>query len=82
MKIYLLVFIAVCMLAGCAAPMRFENVSSPNTLEQDRFDCDAALRVAGFGSGNASQDLAYVAVRYRGDLQRCLERKGWRQVAD
>lgn len=65
---------------GCASPMRFENISSQNTLEQDKFDCDTALRVVGMGSGNASQDLAYVTVRYRDDLRACMERKGWRRI--
>jgi len=75
-------FIIPLLLTACAAPMRFENVSSPNTFEQDKFDCDTALRVAGMGSGNASQDLAYITVRYRSDLRTCLERKGWKQVSE
>ena len=76
----LFMMFAILLLSGCASPMRFENVTSQNTLEQDKFDCDTALRVVGMGSGSATQDLAYVTVRYRDDLRVCLERKGWRRI--
>ena len=76
---YILMFLLL-LTTGCASPMRFENVSSQNTLSQDKHDCDTALRVVGVGSGSATQDLAYVTVRYRDDLRACLERKGWRRI--
>jgi S1-C subfamily serine protease len=61
--------------------MQFENVGSPNTLEQDRYDCEFALGYRGGAYAPQPTDqLADYLVRGRSEMQACLERKGWRRT--
>jgi hypothetical protein len=73
---YLLPF--VILLAACA-PMRFENNGSPNKFEDDKYDCELVLGYRGQPRlDDTSKQLADILVNSRAELQRCLERKGWR----
>lgn len=71
---------ACLLLAGCA-PMQFKNLSSPNTLEQDKYDCELALGYRGHaGRTQPTDQLGDFIVRGRQEMQACLERKGWQRV--
>jgi hypothetical protein len=73
---YLLPF--AILLAACA-PMQFENAGSKNTLKDDTYDCQVMLGYRGMSrSDDTSKQLADVLVNGRDEMQRCLERKGWR----
>jgi hypothetical protein len=73
---YLLPFLIV--VAACA-PMRFENNGSANKFEDDKYDCELALGYRGQPRlDDTSKQLADILVNSRAELQRCLERKGWR----
>lgn len=71
----------VLMLNSCA-PMQFENAGSANTLKQDEYDCQVLLGYRGHAGGTQPTDqLADVIVRGRSEMQACLERKGWKRIA-
>lgn len=72
--------IVLLFLSACA-PMQFENAGSANKLEDDKFDCEVALGYRGQARhSDNSKQLAEIMVNAREDMQRCLERKGWRRV--
>lgn len=72
----------LCSLGGCT-PVRFQNVSSKNTFDQDKFDCSVLMGYAGHAGGNQPTDqLLNYAVRGQSDMRSCLERKGWKAVEE
>lgn len=72
-----LLMIAV-LLSGCA-PIQFENAGSQNKFEDDKYDCQVMLGYRGAPRiDNTSKQLADIIVNARDEMQRCLERKGWR----
>lgn len=65
-------------LMSCA-PMQFENAGSPNKFEDDKYDCELALGYRGHaGRTSPTDQLSDYIVRGRDEMQRCLQRKGWR----
>lgn len=71
--------IPLLLLVAACAPMRFENAGSPNTIEDDKYDCQVMLGYRGAPkSDDTSKQLADIMVNARSEMQRCLERKGWR----
>lgn len=66
------------VLTGCAGPMQFKNMSSANTFEQDKYDCEVLLGYRGhLGGVQPTDQLADFIVRGRSEMQACLTRKGW-----
>lgn len=73
-----LLFLPVLLLAACA-PMQFENAGSQNKFEDDRYDCEVLLGYRGHaGRTQPTDQLSDYLVRGRDEMQRCLERKGWK----
>lgn len=73
--IFLIAFVSAC------TPMRFENISSKNTFDQDKYDCQVLLGYRGHTAGVQPTDQLFdYAVRGQYEMQKCLERKGWRLV--
>ena len=73
--------LTVLLFLSACAPMQFENAGSANKLEDDKFDCEVALGYRGQARhSDNSKQLAEIMVNGREDMQRCLERKGWRRV--
>lgn len=66
---------------GCA-PLRFENVKSTNTLEQDHYDCTTQWDRSGQGIAYAMDPVKHSSylIQARQDLIACMERKGWKRV--
>jgi hypothetical protein len=72
----------LCLLtAGCGEPV-FENAGSPNSLLDDRKAC--AMEVEQSPAGRAYRQNPTVHPDYVSqvftDMDRCIERKGWRQA--
>lgn len=73
---YLVVFL---LLLSACSPMRFENAGSPNKFEDDKYDCQVMLGYRGAPRiDDTTKQLADIMVNARDEMQRCLERKGWR----
>jgi hypothetical protein len=80
MGIGILLFALTATMNGCFGPMTFENVGSANTLEQDRYDCEIIVNSGPFAHAYARDPMGNMGYPYmaRKEMQRCLERKGWR----
>src|SRR4026208_2231337 len=69
----------VALLLAACSPMQFQNISSPNTFQQDKYDCELLLGYRGGAYAPQPTDqLADFLVRGRDEMQACLERKGWK----
>lgn len=76
---YLCYFIPLFILLTACAEMRFENAGSTNKFEDDKYDCQVLLGYRGQARhSDTSKQLADIMVNARDEMQRCLERKGWR----
>lgn len=75
------IILLVLALISCA-PMKFENIGSKNTLQQDTYDCRVELGVIGnHGVGRPGQRFADAVVSGRDEMQQCMERRGWRRTS-
>jgi hypothetical protein len=73
--------IVVALLAGCGEPM-FENADSPHSLLEDREACAMEIDQSPAALAYRQNPTAhpdYVNQVFT-DLNRCIERKGWKQV--
>lgn len=69
------------MFISCA-PMQFENAGSVNKFHDDKYDCEVLLGYRGQPRlDDTSKQLADIIVNSRDELQRCLERKGWKRTS-
>jgi len=74
--------LVVLTMAACAGPLKFENVSSTNTVAQDHRDCTVEWDRSGQGIAYAADPLGHASyiIQARQDLVSCMERKGWKRV--
>jgi len=71
-------FVLLLFVVSCA-PIQFENAGSQNKFEDDKYDCQVMLGYRGAPRiDDTSKQLADIIVNARDEMQRCLERKGWR----
>lgn len=70
---------ALLLFGASCAPIQFENAGSQNKFEDDKYDCQVMLGYRGAPRiDDTSKQLADIIVNARDEMQRCLERKGWR----
>jgi hypothetical protein len=69
------------MIAGCGEPL-FENAGSPNSLPDDRKACAGELEQSPAARAFRQNSTAYpdYASQLFTEMDRCIERKGWKQV--
>jgi hypothetical protein len=73
--------VVMVVLAGCGEPM-FENAGSPNSLLEDREACAMEMEKSPAALAYRQNPTAhpdYVSQVFT-DMNRCIERKGWKQV--
>lgn len=76
-----LIIVTIVLLSACS-PMRYENAGSQNKFQDDKYDCELALGYRGQPRlDDNSKQLADLIVNGRAELQRCLERKGWKRIS-
>ena len=78
---FLLLFFALSVFVGCGEPM-FENAGSPNSLLEDREACAMEMEKSPGALAyrqNPAAHPEYVNQVFE-DTNRCIERKGWKQV--
>jgi len=69
------------LLSACGEPM-FENAGSPHSLLEDREACTLEIEQSPAALAYRQNPIAhpeYVSQAFT-DLNRCIERKGWKQV--
>ena len=75
--------LAFLLLSGCigGTTILAKPGATQQDFENDRYDCQVMLGYQGHAGGNepGSQLIDYLA-RGKAATQRCLERKGWREV--
>ena len=69
------------VLAGCGEPV-FENAGSPNSLLEDREACAMEMEQSPAAIAYRQNPTAHpeYASQVFTDMNRCIERKGWKQV--
>ena len=80
-KRVLFTLLSLMFLAGCGEPM-FENAGSPNSLLEDREACAMEMEKSPAALAyrqNPAAHPEYVNQVFE-DTNRCIERKGWKQV--
>lgn len=78
---FLLVFFAISVFAGCGEPM-FDNAGSQHSLLEDREACAMEIDQSPAAHAYRQNPTAhpdYVSQVFT-DMNRCIERKGWKQV--
>jgi hypothetical protein len=75
------IMLAVALLSACGEPM-FENAGSQNSLPEDREACAMEMEKSPAAIAyrqNPTAHPEYVSEVFT-DMNRCIERKGWKQV--